>query len=75
MDNGIVTTSDLLRLVGVMSVGVGLAWAFQVLGFGADSTAFGQLMWVVGAAAIAGAGAGTLYIAKHLGDEDNTAQA
>ena len=75
MDDGIVTTSDLLRLVGFMSVGVGLAWAFQVVGFGTDGSAFGQLMWVVGAAAIAGAGAGTLYIARRLGDEDNTAQA
>ena len=33
MDNGVITTSDLLRLIGFMGVCVGLAWALQVLGF------------------------------------------
>lgn len=75
MDNGVITTSDLLRLTGIMGVCVGLAWAFQVLGFGGASSGFDQLMWVIGAAAIAGAGVGTIYTATRLADDDLAVQA
>ena len=71
MDNGIITTSDLLRLTGIMSVCVGAAWAVQVLGFGSDSVGFHKLMWILGAAAIAGAGVGTIYTSRQLGDDDH----
>lgn len=75
MDNSGVTTSDLLRLVGIMAVFVGLAWAFQILGLSADGTGFDKLFWVLAAAAIAGAGVGTIYTAMRLGDENAAVQA
>ena len=69
MDNG-VSKTDLLRLIGCMAVCVGVAWAIQVLGFGGDGTALGRMMWVLGAASIAGGGSGAIYASAALGDED-----
>jgi hypothetical protein len=69
MDNG-VSTSDLLRLLGFTGVCIGFAWALQVLGFSGDSSAFSRMMWILGAAAIAGAGVGAIYTATNLTDDE-----
>lgn len=70
MDDGMITTSDMLRLVGTMAVCVGLAWVAQVLGFDVEGSAFSRLMWVMGAAAIAGAGVGSIFSATQLREEE-----
>jgi hypothetical protein len=68
MNEGI-STSDLLRLVGITGVCVGLAWALQVLGLG-GAAGLSRMVWVLGAAAIAGAGVGAIYTAFKLRDSD-----
>ena len=70
MENAI-STSYLLRLVGVMAVCVGAAWAFQVVGLG-GSTAFGRLAWVISAAVVAGGGTGLILTSASV-REDGTA--
>lgn len=50
----------MLRLVGVMAICVGAAWALQVLDFG-HSSAFSTMLWVLAAATVAGAGSGLVY--------------
>ena len=42
MDNGTITSGNLLRLIGIMAIGVGVAWALQTIGFGGDASAFKQ---------------------------------
>ena len=59
MENGSATAGYLLRLVGFMGIAVGVAWALQTLAFGHESLG-SELMWVVAAASVAGAGAGLI---------------
>ena len=68
MENGM-TTADLVRLIGMMGVGVGIAWAIQILGFPAG-TAISRLMWVVAAASVSGAGVGLVLTAGSLVDDE-----
>lgn len=75
MDNGTVTRGNLLRLTGVMGIAVGVAWAFQTLGFGGEGTVFSNMMWVVAAASMAGAGAGLVVAAGALQDDAEAARA
>lgn len=70
MENGFISKGDMLRLIGVMAICVGIAWACQILAFGSDGTALTRMVWVLGAAAIAGAGAGTVYTASSLNAEE-----
>ena len=65
-----ITSSNLLRLIGIMAIGIGAAWALQVLGFDGDNTAFARLMWVIAAASMAGGGAGLLIAAGNLPGAD-----
>ena len=58
--------TKLLRFAGVMGVCVGLAWIGQVVLFEEGSTALNLALWVVGAASIAGAGAGAICSAYIL---------
>lgn len=62
MENGM-ARNDLLRMVGVMAIFVGIAWAIQIFGFSHGPVALARLMWVVAAAAICGAGAGLVLTA------------
>ena len=66
MDTDTITSSNLLRLTGIMAIAIGVAWALQILGFGGDNTAVTRLMWIVGAASMAGGGAGLLIAAGGL---------
>ena len=59
-------TADLIRLIGLMSVGVGIAWAVQIIGFPVG-TAASRLMWVLAAASFSGAGVGLVLTASSLG--------
>lgn len=59
MDNATMSGADLVRLVGLTSIAVGLAWAIQVLGFSSDG-GFARLSWVMAAASISGAGVGLM---------------
>jgi hypothetical protein len=70
MNDGAIAKSDLLRMVGLMSVGIGLAWAYQILALAGDASGFDRMMWVLAAATIAGAGVGTLYTSSALRDQD-----
>ena len=65
MENG-KTRSDLLRLTGVMTIGVGIAWAVQILGLGHDPDMIGRLMWTLAAASVSGAGVGLVVTAGNL---------
>ncbi|MCX8252440.1 protein of unknown function [Beijerinckiaceae bacterium RH AL1] len=65
MENGVVTAGYLLRLIGFFAIAIGAAWAIQTLGFGHESVG-GKLMWVVAAAAMAGAGAGLIVASSSL---------
>ncbi len=58
MNNANAGGRGLLRLIGYMSMCVGMAWALQVLGFSGEGSAFSRFLWVMAAASIAGAGAG-----------------
>jgi hypothetical protein len=71
MENGI-NTNDLLRLIGVMAVVVGAAWAIQVLLFG-GSSAFGRMVWIMSAAMVAGGGTGLIYSSASLGTDSSKA--
>ena len=66
MDTETITSSNLLRLIGIMAMGIGAAWALQVLGFDGDATAFSRMIWVLAAATMAGAGAGLLIASNGL---------
>ncbi len=66
MDTDTITSSDMLRLTGVMAIAIGAAWALQILGFAGDSTAFTRLIWIVAAASMAGGGLGLLIAANSL---------
>ena len=61
-----IETNDpsLLRMIGVMAIGVAAAWALQILAFGEAGSAFSRLTWVVMAASIAGAGAGLVFVSS-----------
>lgn len=56
---------SLLRMVGFMSICVGVLWALQILAFG-ETGALSRLTWVLGAASIAGAGVGLIIAASTL---------
>ena len=71
MENGM-TTADLVRLIGLMGVGVGIAWAVQILGF-YEGSAVGRLMWVIAAASFSGAGVGLVLTAGSLVDDEAAA--
>jgi hypothetical protein len=58
MDDGL--TGDLLRLTGLMAWGVSLAWLVQIFLFPAHSGSTVPLLWLLGAAAIGGAGTSAL---------------
>ena len=64
MENGM-TTADLVRLIGFVGVGVGIAWAVQILGFPVG-TAVSRLMWVMAAASVSGAGVGLVLTSGSL---------
>ena len=66
MDSDTITSSNLLRLTGIMAIGIGAAWALQVLGFDGDASAFTRMIWVLAAASMAGGGAGLLIAANGL---------
>ena len=66
MDTETTTSSNLLRLTGIMAIAIGAAWALQILGFAGDNTAFTRLIWIVAAASMAGAGVGLLIAANSL---------
>ncbi len=68
MDIDTITSSNLLRLTGIMAIGIGAAWALQVLGFDGDASAFTRMIWVLAAASMAGGGAGLLIAANGLPD-------
>ena len=70
MDTDTVTSSNLFRLTGIMAMGIGAAWALQVLGFDGDATAFTRMIWVLAAASIAGAGAGLMIASNGLPGSD-----
>ena len=56
----------LLRMIGFMAICVGAVWALQILAFGETGGVLTKLSWVLGAAAIAGAGAGLIFVASTL---------
>ena len=74
MKNGLTAPRDLVRLIGVMAIGVAAAWVLQVAGVG-GSSAFSRLAWIVSSAAIAGAGTGLLYTSTLFGDASGSAEA
>lgn len=57
--------SDLLRLVGMMAIGVAAAWTIQVLGLGGSSSA-ATAMWELSVATVAGGGAGLIFSSSSL---------
>ena len=57
---------SLLRLIGFMAICVGAVWALQILAFGDAGAVVSRLTWVLGAASIAGAGAGLIFAASSL---------
>jgi hypothetical protein len=65
MKSDTTTTSKLLRLVGVMAMGVGAAWTMQVLGLGGSSS-YATAMWELSAATVAGGGAGLIVSSSAL---------
>ena len=66
MDNANVDGGNLLRLIGFTGICVGMAWAFQILGFGGEGSAYSRFLWVMAAASIAGAGAGRVMASSVL---------
>ncbi len=57
---------SLLRMIGFMAICVGAVWALQILAFGEAGGVLTRLTWVLGAAAIAGAGSGLIFVASTL---------
>ena len=70
MENGTVSSSSLLRLIGIMGVGVGLTWAFQILGFSFGGSALDRLTWVLAAASVCGASFGLIVVSGAITDEE-----
>ncbi len=70
MDTDTITSSNLLRLTGIMAIAIGAAWALQILGFAGDNSAFTRMMWIVAAASMAGGGAGLLIAANGLPERE-----
>lgn len=60
------TRNGLLRMVGVMAIGVGIAWVVQIFAFSHSPAALARFAWVVAAAAVSGAGAGLVVTAGTL---------
>ena len=56
---------SLLRMIGFMAICVGVVWALQILAFG-DAGAISRMSWILGAASIAGAGAGLIFASSTL---------
>ncbi len=73
MDNGTINSGNLLRLIGIMAIGVGVAWALQTVGFGGEASVLNKMMWVVAAASVAGAGFGLIVASGALQDEQGRA--
>ena len=57
---------SLLRMIGFMAICVGAIWALQILAFGEAGSVLMRLTWVLGAASIAGAGAGLIFASSSL---------
>lgn len=57
---------SLLRMIGVMAICVGAIWALQILAFGESGATLVRMSWVLGAASIAGGGAGLIFAASSL---------
>lgn len=57
---------SLLRMIGFMAICVGAIWALQILAFGESGATLVRMSWVLGAASIAGAGAGLIFAASSL---------
>lgn len=72
MDNGTINSGNLLRLIGIMAIGVGLAWALQTIGFGGEASVFDKMLWIVAAASVAGGGFGLIVASGAL--QDDTAE-
>lgn len=60
--------AGLLRMIGFMAICVSVVWALQILVFGDAGAALARLSWVLGAAMIAGAGAGLVFASGNLGE-------
>ncbi len=76
MDNGTIDSGNLLRLIGIMAIAVGMAWALQTVGFGGEASVLNKMMWVVAAASVAGGGFGLIVAAGALQNQGGeTAQA
>ena len=71
MENSIVGSGNLLRLVGLMAICVGAAWVLQVLG--GNASTIGRTAWVVAAASIAGGGTGLIAASGALQRVSNRA--
>lgn len=72
MENETVTSGDLMRWTGIMAIGIGLAWAVQILGSGSDFVTFSKLVWVVASAAMAGTGVGLIVASGALRRQDDS---
>lgn len=75
MENGAVTVAHILRMIGFLGIGVGAAWAFQILGLASHMTAGDKLLWVMGAASVAGASFGLIVVADAFKDMPVTVEA
>lgn len=60
--------AGLLRMIGVMAICVSAVWILQILAFGEGSAALSRMTWILGAATIAGAGAGLVFVSSSLPD-------
>ena len=65
MENGM-TNDGLLRMIGFMTICVGIAWVAQILGLSQEGTTISRFVWVMAAASVSGAGAGLVVIANGL---------
>lgn len=70
MDNGTISGGNLLRLIGLMGVAVGIAWALQILMFGNDGAGLERFAWILSAAVISGAGVGLMVVSGQLPDAE-----
>jgi hypothetical protein len=61
-------TAGMLRMIGCLTVFVGLAWAVQILGFGDAVSLASRFAWVLAAATVCGAGVGLMVTAGTMPD-------
>ena len=62
---------SLLRMIGFMAICVGAVWALQIFAFGEAGSVLTRLTWMLGAASIAGAGAGLIFASSSLPEAQN----